>query len=246
MTNLGRKSNWSLMYTPNGIQNRPGWKKCIWVPNPSIVGRRIMAPNDISCGWDANHTWRAGLHVAWTLTKLTWSAWYGRRCWCWFIFDRLIYDPTGPDMEDGCLDGLIVDHITIWWRSLVWFRPVVVWEVVFMKGWSVMDRPGLIDLALSYTCRSPTWALEPPLTFGGESGYWEGTAAGWFLCFLWLLVLVLVVTSSWIALNNACPKLELSGLIGGCVVWLVVDLGGPFEACEHYRIQAFVYGGDVW
>ena len=26
----------------------------------------------------------------------------------------------------------------------------------FTKGWSIIDRPGLIDLALSYTCLSPT------------------------------------------------------------------------------------------
>ena len=28
-----------------------------------------------------DYIWRAGLHVAWTLTKLTWSAWYSWRRW---------------------------------------------------------------------------------------------------------------------------------------------------------------------
>ena len=100
--------------------------------NACRVGRCLYhVPDD--------YTWGAGLHAAWMPTKLTWSAWYRRRCWCWSILTV----------------GSTIQLVRIW-KTVVWLwfgrwpyndlvevpRPVVVWEVVSWRDgllWIVLD-----------------------------------------------------------------------------------------------------------
>ena len=72
-----------------------------------------------------------------------------------------------------------------------------------MKGWSVMDCPGLIDLALSYVPLFQLVLLNHPLHLVENPGIERVLLLVKIPLFSWSLV----VTSSVIALNDACPKL---------------------------------------
>ena len=79
--------------------------------------------------------------------------------------DRWIYDPTGPDMEDS---GLVMVWSLTLQRSGGGPKASSSLGGSVMKGWSVMDCPGLIDLALSYVPLFQLELLNHPLQFPND------------------------------------------------------------------------------